>query len=104
MAAPKKPQDHQAKAEAKSQDIALTFDGVKYLIERDNADNLELMEFVEDERYVSAIRGFIGLDQWKRWKDDHRDERGRVTKAEFERFLNAVMAAIGGGSEESPNS
>src|SRR5690242_11778531 len=96
MSAPKKPSDRQAKAEAKSQFIELDHDGEHYVIDRDNADNLELMEFVEDGQYIKAIRGYLGLDQWAKFKDSHRDDKGRVTTDEFESFLNAVMAAIGG--------
>jgi hypothetical protein len=99
----KLPQDHAAKAEAKSQDVKFAYDGVHYVIDRDNADNLELMEFVEDEQYIKAIRGYLGLDQWAKFKDSHRDDKGRVSTDAFDPFLNAVMAAVGGGSKESPN-
>ena len=100
----KKPTDRQAKAEAKAQFIEVEHDGVKYVIDRANADNLELMEFVEDELYIKAIRGYLGVDQWAKFKDAHRDDQGRVASDTFESFLNAVMVAIGGGTEESPNS
>ena len=100
----KKPTDRAAKAEAKAQFIELDYNGDHYVIDRDNADNLELMEFVEDEKYITAIRGYLGPDQWGKWKDANRDAKGRVTTAEFEAFLNKVMAAIGGGADEAPNS
>jgi hypothetical protein len=98
MPAPKKPTDRQAKAEARSQFIELDHDGEHYVIDRENADNLELMEFVEDGQYIKAIRGYLGLDQWAKFKDSHRDDKGRVTTDDFEAFLNAVMEAIGGNS------
>jgi hypothetical protein len=101
MPAPKKPQDHQAKAEAKGQDITLKFDGLDYSIDRGNADNVELMELVEDEKYISAIRGYLGVDQWVQFKDSHRDEAGRVPSEAFERFMTAAMEAIGGNSSAS---
>jgi len=96
MAAPRKPQDHQAKAEARAQFIEFDHDGEHYTIDRENADNLELMEFVEDGQYIKAIRGYVGLDQWAKFKDTHRDDKGRVTSDDFEEFLNKAMAAIGG--------
>ena len=94
----KKPTDRQAKAEAKAQFIEFDHDGDHYVIDRENADNLELMEFVEDGQYIKAIRGYVGLDQWDKFKDSHRDDKGRVTTETFETFLNAVMEAIGGNS------
>lgn len=107
MAAPKgakKPQDHAAKAEVKDLPIEFDFDGTHYSIDRANARNIELAEFTEDRQYIKAIRGYVGLDQWAKYKDRYRDEQGRVMDTTFEPFLNAVMAAIGGGPDESPNS
>jgi len=92
----KQPTDRAAKAEAKAQFIEFDHDGDHYVIDRENADNLELLEFVEEEKYILAIRGYLGKDQWGRWKDAHRDDAGRVKQEHFEPFLNAVMEAIGG--------
>lgn len=100
----KQPTDHAAKAEAKAQFIEFDHDGEHYTIDRDNADNLELMEFVEDAQYIKAIRGYVGLDQWSKFKDAHRDDQGRVTTDSFESFLQAAMDAIGGGSGNSSGS
>lgn len=101
----KKPADHKAaKAEAESKPIEFDFDGEHYVIDRDNADNLELAEFVEEDKYILAIRGYIGRDQWAAWKNSHRDDAGRVRSDQFEPFLDAVMEAIGGNSEASSTS
>lgn len=100
----KQPQDRQAKAEAVGRDIVVEHDGVTYQIDRGNVDNLELLEFIEDEKYIKAIRGYLGPDQWDKFKDAHRDDKGRVSAATFEDFINVVMAAIGGNSEASPTS
>ena len=93
----KKPTDRAAKAEAKSQHIEVEHGGITYQIDRDNADNLELMEFTEDGKYITAIRGYLGEDQWGKWKEANRDDKGRVRTADFEDFLQSVMDAIGGG-------
>lgn len=105
MPAPKKPQDHKPPAQAAAVGgvIEVDYNDVTYLIDRANADNLELLEFVEDEQYIKAIRGYVGLDQWAKFKDSIRDEQGRVPSAPFEPFLNAVMAALGGSRDDVPN-
>lgn len=90
------PQDEPIKADAQGRNVTFDYEGTKYTIDRDNADNLELLEFVEEEKYVLAIRGYLGPDQWRKWKDTHRDAQRRVSSSHFEPFLNAVMAAIGG--------
>lgn len=100
----KKPADRKTKAEPKPQFLEFDYEGQHYRIDRDNADNLELMEFTEDGKYISAIRGYLGPDQWSQWKEANRDEQGRVGSDAFEPFLNAVMVAIGGGEESAPNS
>ena len=100
----KKPTDRQPKAEAHGDVITVEHNGATYEIDRDNADNLELMEFVEDGNYISAIRGYLGKDQWAKWKDAQRDEKGRVRSADFESFLQSVMDAIGGNAGNSSGS
>jgi hypothetical protein len=100
----KKPTDRAAKAEAKGEDITLTFEGAKYVIPRDRADNVELFELIEDDKAFSAARAFLGVEQWQAFKDSIRLPDGRVPGEPTERFLNALMVAIGGGSEDSPNS
>lgn len=101
----KKPQDRLAKGEVKRpKSIEFEHGGRTYSISPDVADNLELFEAIEDEKYMTAIRGFVGPEQWQLYKDDHRTPDGRVPVEGFEEFLNKVTAAIGGGSEEAPNS
>lgn len=101
---PKAPTDRQPKAEARLDAIEFEHNGHTYRVDRDNADNLELMEFTEDRKYISAIRGYLGEDQWAAWKDANRDEKGRVRSADFESFLQSVMDAIGGESGNSSGS
>ena len=100
----KKPTDRQPKAEARGDVITVEHNGETYQIDRENADNLELMEFTEDGKYISAIRGYLGLDQWSAWKEANRDDKGRVRSADFESFLQSVMDAIGGESGNSSGS
>lgn len=100
------PQDRQPKAEARVGPVEFDYDGEHYTIDRDNADNIELMEYVEGEKYLSAIRGYLGAEQWDHWKDTHRDNKGRVASVHFEPFMQAVMDAIGGSGNSlaSPSS
>lgn len=93
-----------AKAEAAGQPITFIYQDVRYDIDRENANDLELTEFAEDGKYLSAIRGYLGRDQWSKWKDANRDDKGRVDATHFEPFLNAVMEAIGGNSSASSDS
>lgn len=101
----KKPQDHAAKAEARGEDVKLEYDGHIYVISRENADDVELFEQIEKDHVLTALRGFIGDEAWAFWKDTHRGPNGKVSMTvEFDSFMNAILAAIGGGPSESPNS
>lgn len=107
MAVPKtakKPTDHAAKAEAKGEDITFDFDGTQYVIPRDTVDNVELFELIEDGKNFQVARMFVGAKQWDAFKDSVRLPDGRVPGEPTDRFLNAITAATGGGSVESPNS
>lgn len=103
MPAPKKPQDHKAKAEAQGADLSFDFDGTTYVIPRDRADNIELFELIEDEKNFSAARAFLGPEQWRQFKDSVRTPDGRVPGEPTERFLNTLMEALG-NSQASPTS
>jgi hypothetical protein len=115
MPAARQPQDHlpkkraatkaaTAKDEAGEKQIVVEYDGDKYTITRENADNLDLYELVEEDKYILALRGYLGTDQWTKWKDSVRDDAGRVSMSKFEGFLNAVMEAVGGARDGHPNS
>jgi hypothetical protein len=108
MPAPREPQDHKAKAAAKAEaegtPIEVDFDGEHYTIDRQAADNVELIEFIEDEQYVKAVRGYVGREQYGRWKETVRTEDGRIPTADFEAFLTAIMEAVGGNSSGSATS
>lgn len=99
MATVKKPQDHlKAEAAQEPQDSTFEYDGEEYVIEAANLNNLELFEAVEDEQYIKATRGFIGREQWARFKDKYRDDQGRVPMEPLEGFLEAMMKAVGQGN------
>lgn len=94
-----KPQDHlKAEAGQEVQDVTFEHDGTTYVIPRANMNNLELFEFVEDQHYIKATRGFIGREQWAEFKDKYRTDDGNVPMESLEGFLEAMMEAVGQGN------
>lgn len=67
------------------------YDGVEYQIDSGLLDDIEVIELLEDEKYISAIRKLVGADGWKAFKDSHREADGRVPMGTLEGFLNVVM-------------
>lgn len=101
--AAKTPQDHKVKDDAKSKDATIDYRGAKYTVTADAIDNLELFEDVEDGRYMSALKGFLGAKQWADFKDSIRNAEGRVPMSDAEDFISLVMEAVGnlGASQKS---
>jgi hypothetical protein len=89
-----------AKAEAKLASITVKFEGTTYTIPRENVDDLELFEALEDNKYISATRGFLGQQQWDAFKDAHR-VGGRVPMSTMNSFLDALMESLGNRSASS---
>lgn len=101
----KQPQDHlPARKDAKREKLTFFFRDWEYTITREAAENVELMELVEDQLYIRAIRGFLGTDQWKQFKDSQRDTDGRVPLEVFQEFMEKIIEVIGGNSSASANS
>lgn len=75
--------------------ITFQYDGETYEVVENAVDNLELFEFIEDEKFLKATKGFLGQAQWDKFKDTHRTEDGRVPMAPVEGFLQELMNAIG---------
>lgn len=84
-----------AKTEAMAEDVTVNFNGQDYTVLASAMDNIEILEFIEDEQYFRAIRATLGVDSWKRFKDSNRDEQGRVTAEVFQEFVEAVFGALG---------
>lgn len=84
--------------ESEAPAVEFDHDGETYTVERDALDNLELFEAVEDEKYLVACRGFIGDAQWAKFKEAHRNERGRIPMSAASDFLQKLMDAIGSGN------
>lgn len=92
----KKPTDHRtAKDDAKGDGTVVEFNGAEYTIAEAAMDNIEVMEFVEEEKYLKAIKLIIGEAQWQAFKDGNRDVHGRVTSSVFTDFIEKVFAHLG---------
>lgn len=115
MAAPKKPQDHKAKA-AKAEKIKLTIgkgddarevagfrvtvDDITVELEQDALNDWEFLEDVADlqngdgAKSVSLSRRLLG-DAYTEIKENFRDDRtGRVDSVKFQEFVQGVLEAV----------
>lgn len=69
----------------------MEYKGEKYRVSRTAMDDLELVEMLEDEKYISAVRKILGPKQWAAFKEAARADDGRIPMVELEGLLKAVM-------------
>lgn len=110
----KKPQDHQlkkksaAQLEAENSDILVEYAGETYTIERDVVNDVELLELIADMTtnpilLSKVVRTILGVKQWAKFKDNNRNESGRVPAKHLHELFDAIDTAVG-KSAASPTS
>ena len=91
----KRPDDHRtAKAEVGAQDTVVEWKGVEYVVEADNMDDAELLEYFTDENFVGAVRILVGMEGWTRYKAAEKEEHGKVSATGTAEFLGHVLAEV----------
>src|SRR5690625_7841180 len=94
----KAPQDDKAaKAEAENKDITFEWNERDWIVPREAFDNVELFEAIEDEKYLTAVRGYLGRTQWSEFKDSVREDAGRVPTDLYVRLLISQIDELGPG-------
>jgi hypothetical protein len=96
----KKPQDH---APAKEdvigpKDVTVEWNGHEYLISGEALDDAELLEYFTDENFIGALRSMLGVEQWKAYKENERNDAGRVTASGAAEFLGHALEAVKRGN------
>jgi hypothetical protein len=117
-AAPRKPRAtgvQAAKNEAvpeSSTDLIVPLDGVDYRLDEDVFDDVEILEDLAEiqdndqmHRLPVVMKKMLGEEQWKTWKDAHRNAAGRVPTEPMTEFLSEIFAALSSGNySASPTS
>lgn len=65
-----------------------------YTIRADAMDDIEILEFIEDEKYILALRRMLGKEAWTQFKNSVRTPDGRVPSAPLEAFMEKVMKTL----------
>jgi hypothetical protein len=81
----------------------VTWEGHEYAVDpavMDDVAVLEILADMEEKPYllVKMIRVLLGDEQWERFKENHKDESGRLTVTrvgEFMTILNKELEALG---------
>jgi hypothetical protein len=90
-----------------AKDVPVAFGDHEYVIPAAAFDDIEIVEQLEDENHILAVRQILGKDQWNRWKANERNpETGRVPATRAKEFLEVLFESLGalGNSHASPSS
>lgn len=79
-------------------DVTFEYEGHTYVIDGGFVDDLEILEHLEDEENIKALRKILGVKQWNAWKDRNRDDKGRVPSGPVLPFLKKLFAEVQAGN------
>ena len=79
---------------AMTKEHTFEYKGETFTVREDVLDDIDILEALEDERYLTALRTMLGTDAWKRAKDCIRDESGRAHASEMEGLIEVIMGAV----------
>jgi hypothetical protein len=75
------------KEEATNADVKFVFDGEKYTVSHPKLWPLEVVEAQEEGRVATAVKGILGVEQYKQFKSVPR------TLEDLDKFVEALLAA-----------
>lgn len=65
------------------------FDGKTYKFDRDNTDDVEILEAFEDGKMITALRAILGPEQWATFKSKKRSSE------DLNKMAEAMFKAVG---------
>lgn len=93
----KKPADHQtAKQDVENQSIDVDWHGHTYVIETELVNDLEVLEAFEQNYLATGLRRMLGDDQYQAFKDNERNDGGRISLDSVNEFLEQVQKVASG--------
>lgn len=57
-------------------------------------DDLTILTYVYEQKYLRAVSLILGDAQWKQFKESNRDRRGRVTTKVFQEFAQEALGSL----------
>lgn len=79
-------------------DVTFEYEGETYVIDGGFVDDLEILEHLEDEENIKALRKILGKQQWNDWKDRNRNDKGRIPSAPVIPFLRKLFDEVQAGN------
>lgn len=86
------------KARALSEDTTFEFNGTEYTVLAGALDDVEVFEMFEDEKYMGAVKRMLGEEEFSAFKDNNRNEAGRVPMQVFSDFVEVMFKELNLGN------
>ena len=87
-----------AKARALKGNAKFTFKDHEYEVQAEALDDIEVFELFEDEKYMTAVKKVLGKEEFETFKDNNRNEQGRVSMEVFTEFVETMFEALNLGN------
>ena len=74
------------------------FNEDEYTVDGAALDDVEVFELFEEEKFMTAVKRILGVDEFTRFKENNRDENGRVSMEVFGDFVEKMFAEFNLGN------
>lgn len=74
------------------------FNEEEYTVDGQALDDVEVFEMFEEDKFMSAVKKILGAEEFNRFKDNNRNENGRVPMEVFGEFVEAMFSEFNLGN------
>lgn len=71
-------------------EYTVDYAGETYIITRDDMDDLDLMLAFSSGNIIGAVMQLLGAEDWKRFEDSVRTDKGKVPMTKTKEFLDLI--------------
>lgn len=80
-----------AKARALEGKHTFTFNEKDYTVDSKALDDVEVFEMFEEDKFMSAVKKILGAEQFSAFKENNRQEDGRIPMELFGEFVEKMF-------------
>lgn len=74
--------------------VTIEFRGATFQIDADAMEDIEVLEAIEDRKFITSSRALLGAEQWEQVKNLVRTPAGRVPADALDEFIETVYEAL----------
>jgi len=90
--------NNQQKARALEGEHTFEFNGEDYTVDAKALDDVEVFEMFEEDKFMSAVKKILGATEFTRFKDNNRQDDGRIPMELFGEFVEKMFSEFNLGN------